>query len=71
MNGDWMERWLDGVASGQSTMSQRVMSSIEAHGGLDRAVSAARDRGVHLVALTDDHGRALVAASLKPFKTLC
>ncbi|MBS0361778.1 MAG: hypothetical protein JSR98_10385 [Proteobacteria bacterium] len=71
MDDRWIEGWLDGVVSGRSTMSQRVASSIEAHGGMDRAVAAARARGVHLVELTDEHGKRLVAASLKPFKTLC
>jgi hypothetical protein len=71
MNKDWIDAWLDSVVSGKSTMSQRVMSSIEIHGGLDRVVSAAQARGVHLVQLTDDHGKELVAASLHPFRTLC
>lgn len=67
----WLDSWLDDVASGSATMSQRVLTSIEAHGGLDKAVAAARKRGVHLVLLTDDKGTALVAASQKPFETLC
>ena len=71
MDQAWIETWLDGVVSGRATMSQRVMSSIEAHGGLHRLVSAAQERGVHLVRLTDDHGKELVAASLKPFTVLC
>ncbi len=71
MDDAWIDGWLDDVVSGKSTMSQRVMSSIDAHGGLDRVVTAARARGVHLVQLTDDHGKELVAASLHPFRTLC
>lgn len=71
MDNRWIEAWLDGVVGGKSTMSQRVMSSIESHGGLEPVVAAARARGVHLVQLTDDHGRALVAASLHPFHVLC
>ncbi len=67
----WVADWLDGVVDGKTTMSQRAMSSIEAHGGIDHAIEAARRRGVHLVQLTDDRGRTLVAASLKPFRTLC
>jgi hypothetical protein len=35
-------------------MSQRALSSIDAHGGLTAAVKAARKQGVHLVRLTDD-----------------
>ena len=71
MDQPWIEKWLDGVVAGQTTMSQRLMSSIEAHGGLDRVISAARHRGVHLVQLTNDHGAELVAASLNPFRVLC
>ena len=67
----WIEAWLDGVLSERSSMSQRGLSAIETHGGLERLVSDAKARGVHLVQLTDDHGRALVAASLHPFRTLC
>ncbi len=71
MDATWIETWLDNVASGQATMSQRLASSIEAHGGLDHAIAAAKLRGVHLVQVTDDHGKELVAASLNPFKVLC
>ena len=71
MDKGWIDAWLDDVVSGKSTMSQRVMSSIETHGGLDQVVTAAKARGVHLVLLTDDHGKDLVAASLHPFRTLC
>lgn len=51
-------------------MSQRPMSSIEAHGGVEQAVRAAKARGVHLVQLADDHGKLLVAARRHPFRTL-
>jgi hypothetical protein len=67
----WICSWLDDVASGKATMSQRAVSAIERRGGLDRVVAAARARGVHLVQLEDDKGKAVVAASLKPFRTLC
>lgn len=71
MDDGWIDAWLDSVLSGKSTMSQRVLSSIETHGGLDQVVSAAKARGVHLVQLTDDQGKELVAASLHAFRTLC
>ena len=71
MSEPWINSWLDGVTGGKSTMSQRVMSSIEANGGLDAVVSAAKQRGVHLLKVTDDTGRVLVAASLEPFEVLC
>jgi len=67
----WISRWLDAVASGEATMSQRAMTSIEANGGIKAVVKAARSKGVHLVKLTDDKGKILVAASREPFSTLC
>jgi hypothetical protein len=67
----WRTTWLDSVASGAATMSQRAVSSIEKHGGMAPLVAEARARGVHLVQLTDDKGKALVAASTERFETLC
>lgn len=67
----WIADWIDAVQSGEATMSQRARSSIDAHGGLDAVIEAARARGVHLVQLTDDKGKLLVAASREPFTTLC
>jgi hypothetical protein len=68
---DWLASWLDAVAVGSASMSQRAASSIEKHGGLAAAKAAARKRSVHLVKLVDDKGIELVAASLHPFETLC
>jgi hypothetical protein len=68
---DWINRWLDAVASGDATMSQRAMTAIESHGGLESVVEAAKSKGVHLVQLTDHKGKLLVAASCDPFVTLC
>ena len=65
------EAWVDAVASGAATMSQRNVRWVEANGGFDNLVAAARQREVHLVKLTDDKGNELVAASQKPFETLC
>ena len=67
----WADAWLDGVASGAATMSQRAMTTIEAKGGLEPVVAAARQRGVHLCQLTDDTGKVLIAASRHPFVSLC
>ena len=68
----WATAWLDAVASGQATMSQRKLTSIEQRGGGLAAVAAlARQRGVHLLRLTDDKGDVLVAASLHPFEVVC
>ena len=67
----WMAKWLDAVQAGTATMSQRRRSSIDSNGGIEEAVAAARQRGVHLAELTDDKGNLLVAASLHPFRTLC
>jgi len=64
-NPSWIKDWIESVASGQATMSQRKRSSIDAHGGLEIAIAAAQARGVHLVQLTDDKGAILVAASLR------
>lgn len=68
----WAAEWLEGVADGSHTMSQRKLSSVEARGGGLEAVTAlARARGVHLLLLEDDKGDALVAASAKPFAVVC
>lgn len=67
----WLASWLDAVQDGRATMSQRARSSIDAHGGLKAAVEMARAKGVHLVELTDDKGRLLIAASRHLFTTLC
>ncbi|MBN8806878.1 MAG: hypothetical protein J0I47_01365 [Sphingomonas sp.] len=68
---DWIDAWLDAVADGSATMSQRLESSIARHGGIDAAVAAARYRGVHLTRLTDDKGKVLIAASQHPIVSLC
>ena len=70
-DGVWIAKWLDAVAGGSATMSQRARTSIDAHGGIGAAVAAAQARGVHLVQLTDDKGKVLVAANREPFETLC
>lgn len=68
----WAAEWLDGVADGSNTMSQRQLSSVEKRGGgLDAVVALARERGVHLLLLEDDKGNELVAASMKPFEVVC
>ena len=68
----WAAEWLEGVADGSNTMSQRKRSSVEKRGGGLEAVAAlARERGVHLLLLEDDQGNELVAASTKPFEVVC
>ncbi len=68
----WATRWLDTVASGASTMSQRKVTSIEARGGsLQFVARLAKRRGVDMVLSIDDHGIELVVASKKPFKVIC
>ncbi len=68
----WAGEWLDGVANGSSTMSQRKVSSIEKRGGGIEAVAAlAKQKGVHLLRLEDDKGNELIAASTKPFEVVC
>lgn len=68
---EWLARWIGAVRDGRASMSQRARSSIDAHRGLATAVAVARENGVHLVELTDDKGKRLVAASLHPFTSLC
>lgn len=63
--------WTDAVAAGAATMSQRNLKWVEAHGGIHRLVEVATGRGIHLISLTDDKGKRLVAASREPFQTLC
>lgn len=63
--------WLDAVASGEAGMTQRGVRWVAAQGGLEVVVAAAKSRGVHLVRLTDDKGKVLIAASLRPFEALC
>ena len=67
----WAADWLDQVADGTNTMSQRKLSSVEAHGGLEAVKALARQKGVHLLRLEDDKGNELVAASTKPFEVIC
>ena len=67
----WVTNWLESLTTGSSTMSQRMLSSIEHHGGLDAAKALAKEKGVHLLLLEDDKGNKLVAASLKPFEVIC
>ena len=69
---EWTSRWLDSVADGSNTMSQRKLSSVEKRGGgLDAVKAAAEQKGVHLLLVEDDKGDELVAASVKPFKVVC
>ena len=75
-NGDesttrWAAEWLAGVADGTYTMSQRKLSSVERHGGLDAARAVAEGLGVHLLLLEDEKGDQLVAASARPFRVVC
>ena len=67
----WVHKWIDAVADGLVTKSQRRLSSMERHGRTAAAIAAPRERGVHLAKLTDGHGNLLVAASLQLFELLC
>lgn len=67
----WADDWLNRVAAGELTMSQRAMTVVEAKGGVEPVIAAAKARGVHLVQLTDDTGKVLIAASVEPFTVLC
>ena len=68
----WAAAWLDSVANGSNTMSQRKHSSVERLGGGVEAIKiVAEQKGVHLLLLADNRGNELIAASTKPFKVLC
>jgi hypothetical protein len=68
----WALKWLDAVADGSATMSQRKLTSIEKRGGgLNAVKSLAREKRIHLLLLEDDNGDELVAASSKPFEVIC
>lgn len=71
MRSDVFEVWVESVANGAASMSQRNLHWVEVNGGLDKLIETARARGVHLVQLTDDKGNELLAASRAPFNTLC
>ena len=69
---EWAAEWLEAVASGSATMSQRKLTSIETRGGgLETVKEIAAEKGVHLLLVEDDKGEQLVAASTKPFTVLC
>ena len=68
----WISEWLDKVADGSNTMSQRKLTSIETRGGgLEAVRTLAEQKGVHLLRLEDDEGNELIAASVKPFDVVC
>lgn len=68
----WASEWLDKVADGTNTMSQRKLSSIETRGGgLEAVKTLAEQKGVHLLRLEDDQGNELIAVSVKPFEVVC
>lgn len=68
----WAEGWLNTVAEGLNTMSQRRLSVIEKHeGGLEAVKALAIKKGIHLLLVEDDEGNQIVAASTKPFHVVC
>ncbi len=68
----WAPDWLNRVAEGGSAMSQRKRSTVELRGGgLDAVRTVAKEKGVHLLLLQDDHGEELIAASTRPFLVIC
>jgi hypothetical protein len=67
----WRAKWLDAAADG-SSMTQRLLRSIEERGGgLAALKKEAKARGIHLALITDDRGEEIVAASSHPFRVLC
>ncbi len=66
------QSWIDAVANGTLTMSQRKVDVlIKIEGDLKPVTAAAKKAGVHLLQLTDDKGNVLLAASKEAFKILC
>ena len=69
---EWAEKWLRTVVSGENSMSQRKLTSIEKYGGsLSVIEKVARQMDVHLLLVEDEEGTQVVAASAKPFKVIC
>lgn len=69
---DAVEAWLDSVADGSGTMSQRLLKRLHAApGGIDAVRASAVARGVHLAVFVDERGVELVAASQHPIRVLC
>lgn len=69
---EWAEKWLKTVVSGENTMSQRKLTSIEKYAGSLAAIKkAAKSMGLHLLLVENDEGNQVVAASTKPFKVIC
>jgi hypothetical protein len=69
---DWIEKWLNAVAAGSGTMSQRKLSSFEKRGGgLATAKRLAEQRGLYLLVLEDEEGDEFLVASVKPFRVIC
>ena len=71
MGEEAFHKWIEEVASGGATMSQRNLKWVEANGGQQKLVETAKRKGVHLVQFTDDKGNQLLATSTEPFTTLC
>ena len=68
----WAVAWLESVADGSNTMSQRKLSSVERlGGGIEAVKTIAKQKGVHLLLLKDDQSNELVAASTKPLEVVC
>lgn len=69
---EWMQRWIQSVVSGESTMSQRKMSSIAKRDiNIKILIAEAKKQHVHLLLLKDDKGEELIAASKDEFTVLC
>ena len=68
---EWAEKWLTTVANGSNNMSQRKLSSVAKHGGIESVKGIARQKGVHLLQITDDKGVELITASMQSFTVIC
>ena len=66
-----LRQWVESVASGEASMSQRGEAWVAQVGGIATVTAAAEAACIHLVRLTDDKGNRLIAASRERFETLC
>ena len=64
----WIDKWIDAVADGLATMSQRRLSPAERNSSGNRSCAGAWRS---FAKPTDDQGVILVTASLHPFAPLC
>lgn len=72
LSDSYVEQWLQSVADGTYTMSQRKLSSLKKKGvDVNDLIKKAKACKLHLLSLKDDTGEELIAASKDEFIVLC